>query len=174
MCCKGSLSLWRFRLSTSSAAHGGRTRRRWGRSLVVPGYHDVTRYSEAAQLDRSVIFRFDAPLIFVNARTFRELVTAFAHRDPKPDWIIVAAEPITDIDTTACEMLADLISDLDARGVRLVFAELKDPVRAKVRKFGLDTQLDDSRVFPTLTIAVKECQLATCRKVVATERGDSA
>ena len=135
-----------------------------GEVAGVPGYHDVTQYSEAAQLDRSVIFRFDAPLIFVNARTFRELVTALAHRDPKPDWIIVAAEPITDIDTTACEMLADLIGDLDARGVRLVFAELKDPVRAKVRKFGLDTQLDDSRIFPTLTIAVEECQRATSAK----------
>jgi len=135
-----------------------------GEVAGVPGYHDITQYSDAAQLDRSVIFRFDAPLIFVNARTFRELVTALAHRDPKPDWIIVAAEPITDIDTTACEMLADLIGDLDALGIRLVFAELKDPVRAKVRKFGLDTQLDDSRIFPTLTIAVEECQRATSAK----------
>ena len=48
-----------------------------------------------------VIFRFDAPLIFANARTFREQM----HELPKarPRWIVIAAEPITDVDTTASE-----------------------------------------------------------------------
>ena len=108
-----------------------------GRVEHVAGYHDVEYYSNAEHLDKAVIFRFDAPLIFVNARTFREQVRTLAGATQRRPGVIVAAEPITDIDTTACEMLADLLDDLDTMGVRLVFAELKDPVRAKVRQFGL-------------------------------------
>ena len=63
-----------------------------------------------------MIFRFDAPLFFANARTFREQIRALARSDPPPTWIIVAAEPITDVDTTAADMLRDLDEDLNERG----------------------------------------------------------
>ena len=78
-----------------------------------------------------MIFRFDAPLFFANARTFREQVRALARAEPRPSWIIVAAEPITDVDTTAADMLRDLDEDLNADGIHLVFAEMKDPVRRR-------------------------------------------
>ena len=138
-----------------------------GRVEHVAGYHDVDYYEDAERLDKAVIFRFDAPLIFVNARTFREQVRSLARRTPAPAWIIVAAEPITDIDTTACDMLGDLLDDLDGMGVRLVFAELKDPVRAKVTQFGLGALLEDGRLFPTIEAAVTECQHETSAQWVA-------
>ena len=47
-------------------------------------------------------------------------------------WIIIAAEPITDVDTTAADMLEELDEWLNARGISLVFAEMKDPVRRKI------------------------------------------
>ena len=40
---------------------------------------------------------------------------------------MVAAEPITDVDTTAADMLEDLDEELNAAGITLVFAEMKDP-----------------------------------------------
>ena len=46
-------------------------------------------------------------------------------------WIMIAAEPITDIDTTAADMLEELDERLNARGISLVFAEMKDLVRAE-------------------------------------------
>ena len=55
-----------------------------------------------------VLFRFDAPLFFANSRTFREQVMKLAAADPAPVWIVIAAEPITDVDTTAADMLEDL------------------------------------------------------------------
>ena len=94
-----------------------------------------------------VIFRFDAPLFFANARTFREQVRALAQADPAPTWIIVAAEPITDVDTTAADMLRDLDEDLNARGIHLVFAEMKDPVRQQDRPLRADP---DDRPRPLL------------------------
>ncbi len=79
-----------------------------GRARDVPGYHDVRSYPDAELLPGCILFRFDAPLFFANARTFRERIRALAVSDPPPVWIIIAAEPITDVDTTAADMLEDL------------------------------------------------------------------
>jgi high affinity sulfate transporter 1 len=118
------------------------------------GYHDVHTYPEAEQLPGCVIFRFDAPLIFANARTFREHIRALAATDPSPAWIIVAAEPITDIDTTAADMLEDLDQALNDRGINLVFAEMKDPVRRKIDRYGLTRTIDPAHLYPTIDDAV--------------------
>jgi MFS superfamily sulfate permease-like transporter len=101
-----------------------------------------------------VIFRFDAPLFFANARTFRDRVRSLAAAEPRPQWIVIAAEPITDVDTTAADMLADLDEELNARGTFLVFAELKDPVRAKLERYRLIGPLDPDHFFPTLDGAI--------------------
>ena len=92
--------------------------------------------------DGLVLFRFDAPLLFANARTFRDEIRQLAAADPPPQWIVVAAEPITDVDTTAADMLEDLDIELNARGVSLVFAEMKTPVQEKVRRYELTRTID--------------------------------
>ena len=125
-----------------------------GRVPGVAGYHDVHSYPEAELLAGCALIRFDAPLIFANARTFREHVRAIAGTEPPPTWIIVAAEPITDIDTTAADMLEDLDQTLNDRGISLVFAEMKDPVREKIERYGLTRTIDPAHFFPTLEQAV--------------------
>ena len=82
----------------------------------VPGYHDIRMYPDAIQLPGLVIYRFDGPLIFANANTFRDEIRHLRHADPPPRWIIVAAEPITTVDTTAAEMLEELDQELEAKG----------------------------------------------------------
>lgn len=126
-----------------------------GNVADLPGYHDVRSYPEAELLPGAVIFRFDAPLFFANARVFREQVERLAAAQPRPHWIIVAAEPVTDVDTTAADMLTELDRDLDAAGTRLVFAELKDPVRAKVERYGLADAIEAQHFFPTIKSAVR-------------------
>ena len=97
----------------------------------VPGYHDIRMYPDAVQLPGLVIYRFDAPLIFANASTFRDEVRRLARTDPPPRWIVIASEPITDIDTTAADMLEELDGELDRLGIRLYFAEMKDAVQGQ-------------------------------------------
>ena len=121
----------------------------------VPGFHDVSSYPEAEQLEGAVIFRFDAPLIFANTRTFREQMQEIAEDEPTPKWIIVAAEPITDVDTTAADMLHELDEWLNARGISLVIAEMKDPVRRKVNRYELTRTIDPTHFFPTIGAATK-------------------
>jgi high affinity sulfate transporter 1 len=125
-----------------------------GRAAGVAGYHDVHSYPEAERLPGCALYRFDAPLIFANARTFREQIRGLARSQPTPRWIIVAAEPITDIDTTAADMLEDLDEALNAQGINLVFAEMKDPVREKIERYGLTRTINPAHFFPTLEDAV--------------------
>ena len=105
--------------------------------------------------------RFDAQLIFANARTFREQIRKLTRSQPSPKWIIVAAEPITDVDTTAADMLGDIDEELNASDVHLVFAEMKDPVRRKIDRYELTRTIDTSHFFPTVEAAVDAFQKNT-------------
>ena len=125
-----------------------------GRVRDLPGYHDLRSYPDAEALPGLVVFRFDAPLFFANARTFREQIRKLASAEPPPTWIIVAAEPITDVDTTAADMLEELDEALNARGTSLVFAEMKDPVRRKIERYELTRTIDPRHFFPTLDAAI--------------------
>ncbi|MGY1802221.1 SulP family inorganic anion transporter [Blastococcus sp. SYSU D00922] len=125
-----------------------------GRVDGLDGYHDVRSYPGGRQLPGLVIYRFDAPLFFANAKSFRDEITALARNEPETRWIVVAAEPITDVDTTAADMLLDLDAFLDGRGQTLVFAELKDPVRRKIERYGLTREIEPRHFFPTLDEAV--------------------
>ena len=125
-----------------------------GRVPGMPGQHDRELHPDAEQLTGLVIFRFDAPLFFANARTFREQIRRLAAAEPRPQWILIAAEPITDVDTTAADMLADLDEELNANGTSLVFAELKDPVRAKLERYQLIGPLDPKHFFATIDAAL--------------------
>jgi len=142
-----------------------------GRVPGIPGYHDVRSYPTAEQLPGCQIFRFDAPVIFANARTFREQIQELARSDPPPKWIIIAAEPITDVDTTAGAMLEDLDVALNETGISLVFAELKDPVRNKVNRYELTRVIDPAHFFPTLDAAVTAFQQETGTRWSRIEHG---
>ncbi|WP_328467673.1 sulfate permease [Actinoplanes sp. NBC_00393] len=125
-----------------------------GQADGVTGYHDLRSYPDAALIPGLVLYRFDAPLIFANARTFREEMRHLAHADPPPRWIIIAAEPITDIDTTAADMLEDLDEELNEKGISLIFAEMKDPVRRKIDRYKLTRTINPEHFYPTIEDAV--------------------
>src|SRR6516164_4961922 len=126
-----------------------------GRVDGLEGYHDVHTHPEARHLPGLVIYRFDGPLFFANAKTFRDEVRRLAKASPPPTWIVIAAEPVTDVDTTASDVLEDLDEELNAQGISLVFAELKDPVRRKIERYGLTRTIDPGHFFPTIGAAVK-------------------
>jgi len=126
-----------------------------GRAHGVKGYHDITRYPEARQVPGLVLFRWDAPLFFANAELFKERVLDTAAKSPTPArWFVVAAEPVTSVDVTAADIVAELVEELRAKGIEFCFAELKDPVKDKLKRFGLFAQLGDTRFFPTIEEAV--------------------
>ena len=127
-----------------------------GRVEGIAGLHDAERYPEAEVLPGLVVYRFDAPLIFANARVFGMALRAIAEERPDLRWLVVAAEPITDVDTTASDMLQELDVWLNERGVSLIFAEMKDPVREKIERYELTRTIDPAHFFRTLDEAVAE------------------
>ncbi|WP_326712367.1 SulP family inorganic anion transporter [Streptomyces sp. NBC_01474] len=132
-----------------------------GKVEGLEGYHDVRSYPQAQRLPGLVIYRFDAPLFFANAKTFRDEVRRLAVSEPRPEWIVIAAEPMTDVDTTAADMLEELDEALNAEQVHLVFAELKDPVRRKIERYGLTRTIDPGHFFPTVEAAVAGFRVRT-------------
>ena len=126
-----------------------------GRAEGRKGYHDITRYPDARQIAGLVLFRWDAPLFFANAELFKERVLDLAAAAAAPvRWFVVAAEPITSVDVTAADALSELEKTLSEAGVKLCFAELKDPVKDKIKRFGLFEQIGEKFFFPTIGSAV--------------------
>ena len=122
----------------------------------IEGFHDVTRYPQAKRIAGLVLFRWDAPLFFANAELFAERVVAAVDASPTPvRRVVVAAEPITSVDVTSADALVDLDEQLSARGIALCFAELKDPVKDKLKRFGLFAKFGEERFLPTLHSAVR-------------------
>ncbi|HSE74520.1 MAG TPA: sulfate permease [Dongiaceae bacterium] len=126
-----------------------------GRAEGVKGYHDITRYPDARRIPGLVLFRWDAPLFFANAELFKERVLDAVKNAPTPTrWLVVAAEPVTSVDVTAADTLEDLLKTLTEMRVELKFAELKDPVKDKLKRFGLFAQIGEDAFFPTLGATV--------------------
>jgi high affinity sulfate transporter 1 len=121
----------------------------------VRGYHDITRYPDARQMPGLLLFRWDAPLFFANAEFFKERVLdAVASSATKVKWVVVAAEPVTSVDITAADSLVELDDVLRDREAKLCFAELKDPVKDKLKRFEIYDRFGDEFFFATLGTAV--------------------
>jgi MFS superfamily sulfate permease-like transporter len=126
-----------------------------GRAEGVKGWHDTTRYPDARLIPGLLLFRWDAPLFFANAELFEEKILAAVDASPtRVRQVVVVAAPVTSVDVTAADALAELDDKLAAAGIRLCFAELKDPVKDKLRRFGLYQRFGDSGFFPTIDAAV--------------------
>ncbi len=127
-----------------------------GKDPDVPGWHDIRRYPDAAQVPGLLIVRWSAPLFFANANQFRDLIRELVKSAAAPpQWVLVAAEPITDIDTTAGAMLADLDLELNSAGIHLAFAELQSSVRDTIVRYGLLETIDEARFYRSVPEAVE-------------------
>jgi MFS superfamily sulfate permease-like transporter len=126
-----------------------------GRVEGVRGYHDIKRYPAARRVPGLVLFRWDAPLFFANAELFHQRVLDAIAESPTPvRRIIVTAEPVTSIDVTSADMLAELEHSLTESAVELRFAEMKDPVKDKLKRFELFDRFGATNFYPTIGSAV--------------------
>ncbi|ACC74874.1 DUF6691 family protein [Paraburkholderia phymatum] len=126
-----------------------------GRVYGRKGYHDMMRHPDARTIPGLVLYRWDAPLFFANAEIFRDHVQrAIDNASPPASWVVVAAEPITDVDVTASELLRDFHAGLHERQIELCFAEMKGPVKDMLQRYGLFDVMGEQHFFPTLGVAV--------------------
>ncbi|WP_342801953.1 SulP family inorganic anion transporter [Nocardia sp. No.11] len=120
-----------------------------------PGYHDIERHPDGLRIPGLVLVRFDAPLFFANGQIFDDYVRSVVADAPSPiEWVIIAAEPITDLDTTAVDELVDLDNYLEGKEIQLKFAEMKGPIKDKLIRFGVGDRFDRTHFYPTVEAAV--------------------
>ncbi len=126
-----------------------------GRVDHLRGYHDITRYPQARLIPGLVLFRWDAPLFFANAELFTQRVMSVIGSSPtQVRRLVVAAEPVTSVDVTAADALCELDERLQSYGIELCFAEMKDPVKDKLKRFGLFARIGEGNFFATVGEAV--------------------
>jgi MFS superfamily sulfate permease-like transporter len=125
-----------------------------GRVPGVRGCHDVKRHGDAVHLPGIATVRFDAPLLFANGGLFGGFVRSVVERSPGTLVVVLAAEPITEIDTTAVDQLVRMDDYLAARGIDLVIAEMKGPVKDQLHRYGLSNRFGPERFMPTVGAAV--------------------
>lgn len=126
-----------------------------GRVEGIRGYHDIERYPDARRVPGLVLFRWDAPLFFANAELFQNCVLEAVARSPTTvRRLVVAAEPVTSVDVTSADMLVELEQTLRGQGVELRFAEVKDPVKDKLRRLEVLDRIGSDVFQPTVGGAV--------------------
>ena len=135
-----------------------------GRRPGVRGYHDLSRHPSGEVIERVVIVRFDAPLFFANAGMFAEYVRSRVAGREGVRYVILAAEPITSVDSTAVDELVRLDDELSQAGIELVIAEMKGPVKDDLERRGLGDRFGSERFAPTVGAAVD--------RIIGSERDD--
>lgn len=130
-----------------------------GRTEDIRGFHDIARHPNARTIPGVVLFRWDAPLFFANAELFhKRVLNAVAGSPNDVKCVVVTAEPVTSVDVTAADALLELHDALQAAAIQLCFAEMKDPVKDKLKRFGLFVRLGEQNFFSTISEAVDTYQ----------------
>jgi high affinity sulfate transporter 1 len=125
----------------------------------LAGFHDVSDWEGGRTISGLVLFRYDAPLCFANAEDFRRrALAALSEANPPAEWLVLNAEAIVEIDSTAAEMLLALQSELEARKVRLALTRVKQELYAQLKRSGVLSVVGAERVYPTIPTAVAAFQ----------------
>ena len=125
----------------------------------IPGqeaYRDVKRHPEAQTLPGLLLFRFDSILFFANANHFADTLKSAVGTAVEPvKAILVDAETVSAIDTTACDALIKLQSELAEQGIALAFARIRDPVRDVMQRSGVEAAVGAERFYERITDGVR-------------------
>jgi high affinity sulfate transporter 1 len=117
-------------------------------------YQDISLHPEGATVPGLLVFRFEAPLIFTNAGYFVEEVQRLV-AEQESQSVLVDAEGINGLDSTAAERLLELHRDLHRRGIELSFARVRDPIREVMRASGVLEAVGSDRVYGSITSGIK-------------------
>jgi SulP family sulfate permease len=123
----------------------------------LDGWVEVDAYPAARTEPGLLVYRFDAPLFFVNADWFRERVEQVLVDNPGPeDWLVLDFEGIGSLDATALDTLTSLVDHLvELRVETVAVARANDVVLTRLRAAELVDPPGPLRSFPTINSAVR-------------------
>ncbi len=133
----------------------------------IPGthfYRNAERFEQVQEREDLLIVRFDAQLYFANINYFRdkleELITA---KGEALKAVIINAESINNMDSSAIQAIDDLVTDLRANGLEFFFTGVKGPVRDAMVKGHLVKKIGGQNFFMSVQEAV-DCHDLHCNK----------
>ncbi len=111
-------------------------------------YRNTTRYPEARTFENLLIYRYDAPLYFINATNFEEkLGQLIQEKGDKIEYVILDASSMSSIDSTGIHTLEEILTRLHLRNVRLLIAGAIGPLRDKLAINGLADHIGRENFF---------------------------
>ena len=125
-----------------------------GRVSGLLGMHDVDDYPGAVVTPGLLVYRYDAPLFFANARDFKQRALAAAtERGEQLRWFVLNVEANVELDITALDAVEEVRAELAARGTVFAVARVKQDVRATLEAYGMVDRIGPDLLFPTLPAA---------------------
>ena len=122
----------------------------------MAGMHDVDDFPTAEQIPGLVVYRYDSPLFFANADDFHHRAVAAVDEAAAPvEWLVINAEANVEVDLTSLDALDRLHRDLQARGIVLAMARVKQDLLDDLEAAGLVESIGTARIYPTLPTAVQ-------------------
>lgn len=121
----------------------------------LPGLHDIEDWKGAKTIPGLVIYRYDAPLCFANVENFKRRVLEAIEAEATPvEWFVLNTEAIVEVDITAIDTLAELQSELAARGITFAMARVKQDLYRQLKQSGLLQKMGSEHVYFTLHTAI--------------------
>ena len=118
-------------------------------------FRDVERNPSAHPIPGLLIYRIDDELFFANAAFFvRDVTDRLIASDPPATALVIDAEGVSDIDTTAVQQLEELVEDLSAADVAVTFARVRGPVRDMFERAGILDLIGEDAIYLEVDDAV--------------------
>jgi high affinity sulfate transporter 1 len=136
-------------------------------------FSDKDRHADAQPIPGLVLLRLDAPLYFFNANVARTQILAQTSTDPMPQAILLDLGASADLDIGTSDMLRDLCSDLRARQIDLLFAQIRGSVRDRMVKTGLLEYLGEDHLYASVDAAVHSFLTLVAAKPLPTGAAES-
>jgi MFS superfamily sulfate permease-like transporter len=121
----------------------------------LDGYNDIAGHPEARTVPGTLIYRFEAPLVFYNVENFTTRVRALVNAAPEPlRFFLYDAEASWGIDSTAADELRLLIAELRERGMRFGIARSKGLFQTMMERTGLRDEIGADNMFVSIRSAI--------------------
>jgi len=125
----------------------------------LPGteaYRDVHRHREALIFPGLLIWRAGGDLFFASMGHFEEgLKAALSASRPPVKHVLLDADSVNFIDTSACDSLLNSIKELQRQGITFAFARVRDEVRERMRLGGIEAEMGSSNFYERVTDGVR-------------------
>lgn len=111
-------------------------------------YRNIIRFPSVTVREDVLILRYDADMYFANVAHFKDILRKeIALKGSKLKLIVINAESVNALDSSAQEMLIELNQSLKAEDIQLYFTGLKGPIRDYFKKGNLFETFGENTFF---------------------------